>query len=163
MTSGTSGLVRLNSASERDAEAAFLACCGSRHWARLMADHRPYPDLGALLAASDEAAYLLTAGDLAEALAEESATPLPPGGGLAAQTALSAAHAEYERRFGRAFVICLTGIDPPERVDHVLVGIRTRLGNNEEEERAVAADELRALARTRLARLTASGARERTE
>jgi 2-oxo-4-hydroxy-4-carboxy-5-ureidoimidazoline decarboxylase len=117
-----------------------------------MADHRPYPDLGALLAASDEAAYCLTPSDLAEALAEESAIPLPPSGGPAAQTALSAAHAEYERRFGRAFVISLTGIDPDEQVDHILAGIRTRLGNNEEEERAIAAEQLRALARARLAR-----------
>lgn len=117
-----------------------------------MADHRPYPDLGALLAAADEAAYCLSQSDLAEALAEESAIPLPPGGGPAAQTALSAAHAEYERRFGRAFVISLTGIDPDEQVDHILAGIRTRLGNNEEEERAIAAEQLRALARARLAR-----------
>ena len=38
------------------AEAALLSCCGSRRWARLIADHRPYPDLDALLAAGDEAA-----------------------------------------------------------------------------------------------------------
>jgi 2-oxo-4-hydroxy-4-carboxy-5-ureidoimidazoline decarboxylase len=119
-----------------------------------MADHRPYPDLGVLLAAADEAAYDLKPNDLVEALAEESAIPLPPGGGPVAHTALSAAHAEYERRFGRAFVICLYGVDPEEQIDHILVGIRTRLGNNEEEERAIAADELRALTRSRLTDLT---------
>lgn len=133
-----------------DAEAEFLACYGSRRWAARMANHRPYPDLGVLLAAADEAAYDLKPNDVAEALAEESAIPLPPGGGPAAQTALSAAHAEYERRFGRAFVISLDGVDPEERVDHILAGIRTRLGNNEDEERTIAADELRALARARL-------------
>ncbi len=117
-----------------------------------MAAHRPYPDLGVLLAAADEAAFDLGPNDVAEALAEESAIPLPPGGGPAAQTALSAAHAEYERRFGRAFVICLDGVDSDERIDHILAGIRTRLGNHEEEERAIASDELRALARARLAR-----------
>ncbi len=139
----------------------FLACLGSRRWAGLMSDHRPYPDLGALLAASDEAAYCLAPTDLAEALSEECAIPLPPGGGVAAQTALGAAHAEYERRFGRAFVICLTGIEPAEQVDHILVGIRTRLGNNEDEERAIAADELRALARARLARVVSRPAGHR--
>ncbi|NUK90090.1 2-oxo-4-hydroxy-4-carboxy-5-ureidoimidazoline decarboxylase, partial [Streptomyces lunaelactis] len=37
------------------AEATLLACCGSRRWALRMVAHRPYPDLDALLAASDEA------------------------------------------------------------------------------------------------------------
>lgn len=115
-----------------------------------MTDHRPYQDLGVLLAAADEATYDLKPGDLAEALAEESAIPLPPGGVPAAHTALGAAHAEYERRFGRAFVICLDGVEPAEQVDHILAGIRTRLGNNEEEERVIAAEELRSLARARL-------------
>jgi 2-oxo-4-hydroxy-4-carboxy-5-ureidoimidazoline decarboxylase len=155
---GTSGLVRLNSASATDAEADFLRCCASRRWAGLMADHRPYPNLGALLAASDEAVYCLAPDDLVEALAGESATPLPPGGSLAAQTALSAANAEYERRFGRAFVICLAAVDPAEQTNHILAGIRTRLGNHEEEERVVAADELRALVRARLAQLIAGSA-----
>lgn len=151
--SGTAGLARLNAASRRDAEARFLCCCASRRWARRMAGHRPYPDVGALLAAADEAAYDLGPGDLAEALAEERAIPLPPGGGPAAHAALRAGHAEYERRFGRAFVICLAAVRPEDHVDHILTDIRSRLGNDGDEERAIAAGELRALTRARLAAL----------
>jgi 2-oxo-4-hydroxy-4-carboxy-5-ureidoimidazoline decarboxylase len=77
-------------------------------------------------------------------------------GTLAAHTALRAAHAEYERRFRHAFVICLDGYRDDELLDQVLAGIRTRLGNDEDEERAVTADELRRLIRGRLARLVAS-------
>jgi 2-oxo-4-hydroxy-4-carboxy-5-ureidoimidazoline decarboxylase len=47
-------------------------------------------------------------------------------------------------------VISLDGVRPGERLDQVLAGIRSRLGNEPEEERAVAADELRRLARARL-------------
>ncbi|WP_391858283.1 2-oxo-4-hydroxy-4-carboxy-5-ureidoimidazoline decarboxylase [Streptomyces silvisoli] len=147
------GLAALNRAAAAAAETALLTCCGCRRWARRMAAHRPYPDLGSLLAAADTAAYGLTPGDLAEALAGERPLPLPPGGGLAAHTALRVGLAEYERRFGHPFVVCLDGVHPDEHLDHVLAGLRLRLGNTPEEERAVAADELRALARGRLARL----------
>lgn len=76
-------------------------------------------------------------------------------GMLAAHTALRAAHAAYESRFGHAFVICLDGVAPEESLDHVLAGIRARLGHDPEKERAVAAEELRRLALGRLARLAA--------
>ncbi|MER7397053.1 2-oxo-4-hydroxy-4-carboxy-5-ureidoimidazoline decarboxylase [Streptomyces sp. NPDC000151] len=155
---GASGLDRFNSAAAGAAEAALLACCGSRRWARRIAAHRPYPDLEALLAAADEASYDLSPGDLAEALAEESLSPQPLAGArgrgtLAAHTALRAAHAEYERRFRHAFVICLDGLREEELLDRVLSGIRDRLGHEPDEERAIAADELRRIARGRLAHL----------
>ncbi|MFF9895606.1 2-oxo-4-hydroxy-4-carboxy-5-ureidoimidazoline decarboxylase [Streptomyces longispororuber] len=145
----------LNAAPPDEARRALAACCGSLHWARQVAAHRPYPDLDALLAAADEAAYDLTPDDLTEALAAEPLEPvLPPGSAYsAAATALRAAHAAYESRFGHAFVICLAGVAPGEALDHLLVSLRDRLGNDREEERAVAADELRRLARARLTRL----------
>ncbi|MEU9290840.1 2-oxo-4-hydroxy-4-carboxy-5-ureidoimidazoline decarboxylase [Streptomyces sp. NPDC048275] len=142
-----------NSASFEAVEATLLTCCRSLRWAHRLADHRPYPDLDALLAAADEAAYDLTAADLAEALAGESLTPLPDGAYSAAHTALSAAHAAYESRFGHVFVICLDDIPPTETPDRVLAAIRSRLANDPEEERTITADELRRLARGRLFRL----------
>ncbi|MHA5052634.1 2-oxo-4-hydroxy-4-carboxy-5-ureidoimidazoline decarboxylase [Streptomyces sp. SD15] len=142
-----------NSASAEAVEAALLTCCRSLRWAHRLADHRPYPDLDALLAAADEAAYDLTAADLAEALAGESLTLLPDGGYSAAHTALSAAHAAYESRFGHVFVICLDDMPPTETLDRVLAAIRSRLTNDPEEERTITADELRRLARGRLSRL----------
>ncbi|WP_347404486.1 2-oxo-4-hydroxy-4-carboxy-5-ureidoimidazoline decarboxylase [Streptomyces sp. MST-110588] len=185
---GASGLERLNAATRRAAEDTLLTCCGSRRWARRLAEHRPYPDTGALLAACDEASYDLTRADLDEALAAETDAPYPPvsthgpgpgpesgsgprPGALAAhpahtfqraadthtaqraahaETALRAAHAEYERKFRYAFVICLDGVRESERLNEVLSAIRVRMGNEEEKERAIAAEELRRIARSRL-------------
>ena len=117
-----------------------------------MAAHRPYPDLDALLAAADEATYDLTSGDLAEALARESLTPLPDDAYAVAHTALSAAHAAYESRFGHVFVICLDDTAPDELLNQLLAGIRSRLTNDPDEERALTTEELRRLARGRLTR-----------
>lgn len=146
------GLDGFNGMPADEAERALLACCGSHHWARRVAAHRPYPDLESLLAAADEAAYDLTPGDLAEALACESLTLLPDGAYSAAHTALSAAHAAYESRFGHVFVICLDDTAPEESLDQVLAGIRSRLTNDPDEERILTAEELRRLARGRLTR-----------
>jgi 2-oxo-4-hydroxy-4-carboxy-5-ureidoimidazoline decarboxylase len=155
------GLAALNAASPADAQAVLVRCCASLRWARRVCEHRPYPDVDALLAAADEAGYDLTAADLAEALASEPALVPAPGreqSGGAARTALRAAHAAYESRFGHAFVICLDGVPAGRRLDHVLAGIRTRLGNEPEEERCVATEELRRLARARLRRMVTAGA-----
>ncbi|WP_405736852.1 2-oxo-4-hydroxy-4-carboxy-5-ureidoimidazoline decarboxylase [Streptomyces sp. NBC_01537] len=148
--------MRLNDAPPAAAEATLLGMCGSRRWARRVAAHRPYPDVASLLAAADEAGYDLAPADLTEALAAEAAAtaPLPPRGGLAAHTALRAAHAAYEARFGHVFVVALDGFHPDELLDQVLAGIRARLGNDPDEERATAADQLRKVTRGRLTRLT---------
>ncbi|WP_432215927.1 2-oxo-4-hydroxy-4-carboxy-5-ureidoimidazoline decarboxylase [Streptomyces hygroscopicus] len=156
------GLGRFNALTRDDTLAVLLSCCGSRRWAERVAAHRPYPDPESLLAAADEACYDLTPGELDQALAEESLSPQPLVGArgpgtLAAHTALRAAHAEYERRFRHVFVICLDGYRDEELLDQVLSGIRTRLGHEPDEERAVAAEELRRLARGRLTRLVSSG------
>ncbi|MET9253469.1 2-oxo-4-hydroxy-4-carboxy-5-ureidoimidazoline decarboxylase [Streptomyces sp. NPDC003717] len=149
-------LDRFNAAPADEAVRTLLTCLHSRRWARRLAAHRPYPDLAALLAAADEAAYDLTARDLAEALAAESLPSLPDDIYAVAHTALGAASAAYESRFGHAFVICLDGLAPDEILDQVLAGIRSRLANDPEEERVVAAEELRRLAGGRLRRLPAA-------
>lgn len=71
---------------------------------------------------------------------------------MAAHTALSAAHAAYESRFGHVFVICLDDVPHDETLDRLLAAIRSRLTNDPEEERLVTAEELRRLARGRLIR-----------
>ncbi|PCG87654.1 OHCU decarboxylase [Streptomyces sp. WZ.A104] len=147
------GLAHLNSLPFAAAEAAFLECCGSLRWAHRMAVHRPYPDLGALLAASDEAGYDLAPRDIAEALAAEPAPCLHHDAPRAAHLALRAAHAAYESRFGHAFVICLDAFQPAQQVDQVLAGIRARLAHDPDEERAVTAEELRRVARSRILEL----------
>ncbi|MFD5738699.1 2-oxo-4-hydroxy-4-carboxy-5-ureidoimidazoline decarboxylase [Streptomyces massasporeus] len=139
-----------NAASEEDLEQALLSCLRSHRWAVRVAAHRPYPDLDSLLAAADEAAYDLGWSDLTEALAAEPLPALPPDTYAAAHTALSAAHAAYEARFGHVFVICLAGVSPSETLDRLLEAVRSRLTNDPEEERTVVADELRRLAKERL-------------
>ncbi|MFG1669720.1 2-oxo-4-hydroxy-4-carboxy-5-ureidoimidazoline decarboxylase [Streptomyces sp. Y7] len=143
-------LERFNTTPVDEVRQTLLTCLNSRRWADRIADHRPYPDTGSLLAASDEAAYDLTPRDLAQALAGETLPVLPEDAYSAAHTALSAASAAYEAKFGHAFIICLDGLSQAETLDHVLAGIRSRLANDPEEERVVAAEELRRLAKGRL-------------
>ncbi|MFE0462803.1 2-oxo-4-hydroxy-4-carboxy-5-ureidoimidazoline decarboxylase [Kitasatospora sp. NPDC058965] len=155
------GLHRFNEADPGAAEEALLACCGSHRWALRLTAHRPYPDLASLLAAASEASYDLRPTDLAEALADESWMPQPllgmrAPGSQAAHTALRAAHAAYESRYGHVFVVCLDGVEPEEMLDTVLSSIRTRLANEPDEERLVAAEELRRIALHRLEHLVAS-------
>jgi 2-oxo-4-hydroxy-4-carboxy-5-ureidoimidazoline decarboxylase len=154
------GPLQLNSIPPKAAEAALLTCCGSRRWAHRLTHHRPYPDLATLLAAADEAAYDMRPADLAEALAGESVLPqLMPSALVCpvARTALQAAHTAYKARFGHAFVICLDPAHPGEHLDQVLTGIRARLGNEPDQERAIVAEELRSIARTRIVRLARAG------
>ncbi|WP_420709996.1 2-oxo-4-hydroxy-4-carboxy-5-ureidoimidazoline decarboxylase [Streptomyces sp. NRRL S-340] len=147
-------LEHFNTAPPDEARRILLACLRSPRWARRVAAHRPYPDLSALLAAADEAVYDLAAAELAEAVAAEPLPVLPEDIYLAASTALSAAYAAYEARFGHTFVICLGTVSPAETLDHLLAAVRSRLANDPEDERVVTAEELRRLARDRLARAT---------
>ncbi|MEU3914065.1 2-oxo-4-hydroxy-4-carboxy-5-ureidoimidazoline decarboxylase [Streptomyces sp. NPDC029721] len=144
------GLARFNSLPPEHARTALLRCCGSGRWAQRVADHRPYPDAASLLAAADEAAYDMSQGDLTEALARESSAELGHGAPYAALVALDAARAEYERTFGHAFVICLDGHPPEEQISQLLAAIRRRMAHEIDEERSIAADELRLVARSRL-------------
>jgi len=150
-----SPLHRFNAAAPAAARSTLLACCGSRRWAHRLEEHRPYPDTESLLAAADEAGYDMTHADLTEALGAESAyhPPTEGPGALAAHTALRAGHAAYADRFGHAFIVHLDDFRPEERLDQALAGIRARLANDADEERAVSAEELRRLTRSRLARL----------
>ncbi|MFG2786877.1 2-oxo-4-hydroxy-4-carboxy-5-ureidoimidazoline decarboxylase [Streptomyces sp. NPDC048419] len=144
------GLEEFNTAPSDEARRLLLTCLRSLSWSHRVAAHRPYPDLDSLLAASDEAAYDLSPADLSEALAGEAWPALPDETYAAAHTALSAAHAAYEARFGHSFVIYVGDAPPGEYLDRILEGIRSRLANDPEEERVVAAEELRRHARGRL-------------
>ncbi|MER6212814.1 2-oxo-4-hydroxy-4-carboxy-5-ureidoimidazoline decarboxylase [Streptomyces sp. NPDC001674] len=146
-------MARFNSLPPEHARAALLHCCGSERWAQRVAEHRPYPDCASLLAAADEAAYDLSQADLTQALGRESSAELGHGAPYAALVALDAARAQYERTFGHAFVVCLDGHPPEEQISQLLAAIRRRLGHEIDEERSIAADELRMVARSRLLRL----------
>lgn len=143
-------LESFNTAPTDEVRQTLLTCLSSPRWADRITGHRPYPDLDALLAASDEAAYDLTPGELAQALAAESLPVLPERVYGAAHTALNAAHTAYQGKFGHTFVICLDDLPPSEALDRVLHAIRSRLANDLDDERALTAEELRRLARGRL-------------
>ncbi|MEH6375833.1 2-oxo-4-hydroxy-4-carboxy-5-ureidoimidazoline decarboxylase [Streptomyces sp. KLMMK] len=150
------GLDRLNSAAPGAAEAALLACCGSRRWARRLADLRPYPDLRTLLNTAEHAARALAPADLAEALADETVPQhllTGPGVTEATRGALRQAQAAYEARFGHVFVLCLDGSRPDDALDRALASLRARLASTPAQEAAVTAAELARLARGRLTRL----------
>ncbi|MEU6312943.1 2-oxo-4-hydroxy-4-carboxy-5-ureidoimidazoline decarboxylase [Streptomyces sp. NPDC047014] len=146
--------MRFNALTDAEAREVLLVCCGSRRWAQRVAAHRPYPDAGALLAAADEASYDLSQADLSEALAAERSAELDHGAPYAALLALGAARAEYERKFGHAFVVFLGGHPPEEQADQLLAAIRRRMGHEVDEERSISADELRRVAQARLLDLT---------
>ncbi|MGW5651159.1 2-oxo-4-hydroxy-4-carboxy-5-ureidoimidazoline decarboxylase [Streptomyces humi] len=139
-----------NAAPDDEAGALLLHCLHSPRWARRITEHRPYPDVDSLLAAADEATYDLSPTDIAEALAAESLPDLPEGTYAAATTALTAAHAAYEAKFGHVFVIYLGGTPPEERLDCVLAGIYARSKNDPEDERVMSVEQLRRLATGRL-------------
>ncbi|WP_282785297.1 2-oxo-4-hydroxy-4-carboxy-5-ureidoimidazoline decarboxylase, partial [Nocardia sp. CC201C] len=63
--------------------------------------------------------------------------------------ALHSANRLYEKRFGRVFLICATGLTSSE----VLAALLLRLGNDPETEAAVVAVELRKIALLRLRRV----------
>ncbi|MEV7515128.1 2-oxo-4-hydroxy-4-carboxy-5-ureidoimidazoline decarboxylase [Streptomyces diastaticus] len=153
------GLARLNSDPADRAVATLLTCCASPDWAKRLAAHRPYPDVCALLAASDEALYDLPPAARHEALTGEAdRSAAPPSGYSAADTALVHAQTAYAAKFGFPFVVCLDGQAPAHALNQRLTAIHTRLDNAEEPELALATEELRRLVRGRLARRAAGAA-----
>jgi len=159
--------MRWNKAPAKEAENEILACCGSRSWARGMAARRPLSDESALLNASDETWRNLSEADWAEAfrshpkIGESSAEQPEPartavwsateqrGVATAAaeiKIALAEANREYERRFGRIFIVCATGKTGPE----ILEILERRLQNDDRTELYEAAEEQRQIARLRL-------------
>lgn len=151
-----------------EAAAALLrGCCSSARWAELVAGGRPYPDVAAVLDASDAAVGALDEADLREALAghprlgdkragadEKDGWSGSEQAGVgsadeASRAALEAGNAEYEHRFGHIYLACATGRSAGD-----LAGfLRERLGNEPEREWLVVANELAKINRIRLGQL----------
>jgi OHCU decarboxylase len=164
---GSATLERWNLLPADEAEKEILPCCGSRAWARGMARHRPYKDDRSVLAASDETWRSLGEADWMEAFAShprigESRAPQSASARSAAwsseeqshaaaaedavRTALAEANREYERRFGRIFIICATGKQGSE----ILQILRQRLQNDAQTEIREAAEQQRQISQIRL-------------
>ncbi|WP_067713559.1 2-oxo-4-hydroxy-4-carboxy-5-ureidoimidazoline decarboxylase [Nocardia yamanashiensis] len=145
---------------------ALLECCDVPEWADALLDARPFPDFAELLATADRIAEKFTPGDVDRAIAAHprigerregddngAAWSRQEQSGVAADVetaaALYSANRLYEKRFGRVFLICATGLTSAEILGAVLL----RLGNDEPTEAAVVATELRKIALLRLGKV----------
>jgi len=141
----------------------LLACCDVPSWAAAVRDGRPYADVEAALEVADKAARELTDADVDRALAahprigERAEGPSTEAGwsrqeqsavapDAATRRQLADMNRAYEARFDRVFLICATGLSAEE----VLAALGQRLGNDDDTERVVVADELRRIALLRL-------------
>jgi allantoicase len=158
----------LNAMSAGEAEAALLACCGSRAWARGMAEGRPYLNPAELLKAADDLWGSLAPEDWLQAFAahprigeraqagdEKSrrwAEQEQAGArGADAETLREIAelNRRYESRFGFLYLVCATG----KNAETMLDLLRRRLDNDPETEIRIAAEEQRQITRLRLEKL----------
>ena len=160
-------LWRWNALSAEDAANEISACCGSQAWARAMTARRPVPSESALLAASAEIWSRLGEADWLEAFrahprigekkTEQAATGRSAEWSADEQSSaavvdtelkseLAEANREYERRFGRIFIVCATGRTSGE----ILQILRKRLQNDEASELREAAEQQRQITQLRL-------------
>jgi 2-oxo-4-hydroxy-4-carboxy-5-ureidoimidazoline decarboxylase len=166
----TPGLTALNTAADEPLRARLRSCCKADLWVRRVLDARPYASEDELFAASDDATQALDDAGLGQALAghprigerKSTHTGADRAGAWSRQeqagvagaeaellAAMTAANAEYERRFGHVYLVCATGRSAAELLDVC----RARLENDRETERAVVLEELAKINRLRLGKL----------
>jgi 2-oxo-4-hydroxy-4-carboxy-5-ureidoimidazoline decarboxylase len=167
-------LSRLNGLPEREAQSAFVRCCGAARWAKAMSAGRPYADAAALHAAAERELAALGRADWLEAFSHHprigdraslaARFPTTAGWSQAEQGGVGAAaedvldgllrgNREYEARFGHIFIVCATGRSAAE----MLALLRERLPNDAERELEIAAAEQRKITAIRLKKLLAEG------
>lgn len=160
-------LSRLNRLPAGPVRTTLLSCCAATTWAAMVEAGRPYATLDDLLKYSDAALATLTEQDIAQALAAHPRIGQRSGGtgqeaswsrneqsGAASASAtfrqaLVEGNIAYERRFGRVFLICATGLSG----EQMLAALHARLTNDEDTERDVVREELRRITRLRLRKL----------
>ena len=163
-------LKQLNQAAEEAATAAFLNCCGSQTWARMMTEARPFADVAALIKQAGQIWLNLDVQDWLEAFAahpkigarkhapkqqaqsaewsrgEQSGTR---GATDSVLVALAEANRLYEEKFGYIFIVCATG----KSAEEMLALCKERLNNDGDVEIRIAADEQRKITEIRLKKL----------
>ncbi|WP_327145906.1 2-oxo-4-hydroxy-4-carboxy-5-ureidoimidazoline decarboxylase [Nocardia sp. NBC_01327] len=145
---------------------ALLECCRVPAWADALLAARPYADLDTLLDAADSLAADFGPEDVERAVAAHprigersehgelsSSWSREEQSGVAADVetvaALHSANRLYEKRFGRVFLICATGLSTSE----ILAAVTFRLANDATTEAKVVDVELRKIIRLRLQRV----------
>jgi OHCU decarboxylase len=166
-------LEQLNLLSAKEAESEFLKCCGSPRWARQMASARHFESFNELSETAERVWWSLEPHDWLEAfrshpkIGEQKAEATTSDEAkrwseaeqsgvrqAAAQTmqALADLNHKYEEKFGYIFIVCASG----KSSDEMLAILRSRLGNNPDEELRVAAAEQAKITKLRLMKLVGS-------
>ena len=148
-----------------EAAARLLPCCGSRAWARRMAESRPFQSLADLREKSDRIWRSLGGEDWREAFAahprigekgsrwSEAEQAGARGADARTLAELIEANRLYETRFDHIFIVCATG----KTAEEMLGLLRARLGNDPETELRIAAEEQRKITNLRLEKLLLKG------
>jgi 2-oxo-4-hydroxy-4-carboxy-5-ureidoimidazoline decarboxylase len=170
VTVGPRSIGWLNGLDDESAAAELRTCCAADAWVRGIVRARPFDSRKDLLDTSDELVSAFGEKELAEGLAahgrigerrdggtreetwsrEEQRAALAAGADV--HTLFDEGNREYERRFGRVFLVRAAGRSAEEMYD----ALRTRLGNDEATERAVVLHELAEIVRLRLERLVSA-------
>ena len=166
-------LAWLNSLSADEAAREFLQCCGSKRWARQMADARPYENLAEVVARANEIWQSLDRDDWLEAFrshpkigekksAETVSAQSRQWSGqeqagvatasLETVDSLATLNRAYEEKFGFIFIICATGKTSGE----MLAALRERLQHETDDELRIAAAEQSKITELRLKKLLTS-------
>jgi OHCU decarboxylase len=163
----------LNSLTADEAAKELLQCCGSKRWAKEIANARPYTTLETLLATAHDIWWSLDKGDWLEAfrshpkIGEKKAVSKvsaqsqqwsgqeQSGVANASQDtvdSLASLNEDYEQKFGFVFIICATGKTSAE----MLSALRERLQHDPESELPIAAAEQDKITELRLKKLLTS-------
>ena len=174
MTTSTNGtaVAAFNAVSAAEATRQLLTCLAVPRWAEEVADGRPYANFAALTAKAEAAAAELSEEELTAALARHPRIGERAGAGHDAAFSareqarvdpedaigarIGAGNVEYERRFGRVFLIRAAGRSAPE----ILAELTRRLGNDEATERAETVTQLREIAILRLSEVVGESKKE---
>lgn len=148
-----------NAMEAQEAAAQAIDLCGSRAWARCLAQARPLASPEDFRRAAEDCWKTLAERDWIEAFAAHPRIGDRRAAGMAAreQSAVADARAatledldcanrDYEERFGRVFLVCASGKSAAE----MLAVCRRRLHNDPRTELAVSAQEQKMITRLRL-------------
>lgn len=153
-----------NGADRRAAIAALRPCVDIGRWSEALVDGRPYASVDEVVAAAGSVARPFTPDEIESALAHhprigdrargdhrEAELSRAEQSGLdpsdvEVQHALAEGNREYERRFGRVFLIRAAGRSAGEILDT----LNERLGHTPDEEEEIVAEQLREIAILRL-------------
>jgi OHCU decarboxylase len=163
-------LQQLNSLPSNEVEVEFLKCCGSKKWARDVANLRPFLTLDDLLAKADEVWWSLKPRHWLEAfsshpkIGERKPAKVSSSESLSwsrqeqagisnatqeTERSLATLNREYEDKFGYIYIVCATGKSSEE----MLAILKERLHNDPDIELRTAAGEQAKITELRLKRL----------